>query len=38
MKLIPLRTYQQKLRFYAGLMVACMVTYILVRILLNINS
>lgn len=38
MKLIPLRTYQQKLRFYLSLMAMCMVTYILVRILININS
>jgi hypothetical protein len=38
MRLIPLRAYQQKLRFYATLMVMSMVTYIVIRILLNINS
>jgi hypothetical protein len=38
MKLIPVRTYQQKLRFYAGLMATSMVAYILLRIVININS
>jgi hypothetical protein len=38
MRLIPVRTYQQKLRFYMTLMAMSMVTYILVRILVNINS
>ena len=38
MRLIPVRNYQQKLRFYMTLMGMSMVTYILVRITLNINS
>lgn len=37
MKLIPLRTYQQKMRFYLSLMIMSLVSYIVIRVLININ-